>query len=397
MERLLIKNITVGTGGTQSIAVTAAGANDDLLYPAYRLTGSPVLVADLTFAASGTPSLNMGITLFWEANADVVTNNKTITIFSKTVPTSWATKNFIATCVYDGSAWQVQLVCGGEEDGWIEAADLAADSVITSKILDLNVTTAKIAAGAVTNAKLAQMATATIKGNDSAGPDVPQDLTMSELRTLLAQKLVLLGDVTSPSTTSTAAGTISSTTTIANDAITTAKIADSNITNAKMADDSVTLTNLASTGELESLTTSSPTPNSTALTTLASLVIPTGAMDTAGDVLEIIAYGSTGATNHNKTLTLVLGTTVLATNTTTAAPNNLNWILEAKIFYTGAAAQKGYCKWSFTGVASEIDVFTGAETWLANTIYVKGQNGTAAVEQITLEGFVVINNKKNNN
>jgi len=234
MERLLIKNITVGTGGTQSIAVTAAGANDDLLYPTYRLTGSPVLVADLTFAASGTPSLNMGITLLWEANADVVTNSKTITIFGKTVPTSWATKNFIATCVYDGSAWQTQLVCGGEEDGWIEAADLAADSVITAKILDLNVTTAKINDAAVTNAKLANMATNTIKGNDSAGPDVPQDLTMSELRTLLAQKLVLAGDVTSPSTTSSATGTITSTTTIANDAVTTAKILAANVTTAKL-------------------------------------------------------------------------------------------------------------------------------------------------------------------
>lgn len=137
MERLLIKNITVGTGGTQSIAVTDTVPNDDLLYPIYRLTGSPVLVADVTFAASGTVSLNMGITLLWEANADVVTNSKTITIFGKTVPTSWATKNFIATCVYDGSAWQVQLVCGGEEDGWIETADIADEAVTVNKMADL--------------------------------------------------------------------------------------------------------------------------------------------------------------------------------------------------------------------------------------------------------------------
>lgn len=234
MERLLIKNIALGTGGTQPIAVTAASANDDLLYPAYRLTGSPVLVSDLTLAASGTPSLNMGIILYWEANVDVVTNSKSVIIFGKTLPTSWATKNFITTCVYDGAAWQVQLVCGGEEDGWISAADLESDSVITSKILDLNVTTAKINDAAVTNAKLANMATNTIKGNDSTEPDVPQDLTMSELRTLLAQKLVLAGDVTSPSTTSSAAGTITSTTTIANGAVTTVKVADDQITVAKV-------------------------------------------------------------------------------------------------------------------------------------------------------------------
>lgn len=137
MERLLIKNIALGTGGTQSIAVTAASANDDLLYPAYRLTGSPVLVSDLTLAASGTPSLNMGITLYWEANVDVVTNSKSVIIFGKTLPTSWATKNFIATCVYDGSAWQVQLVCGGEEDGWIETSDIADEAVTVDKMADL--------------------------------------------------------------------------------------------------------------------------------------------------------------------------------------------------------------------------------------------------------------------
>lgn len=395
-EIVTIKDLAVTTGSTVNIPVDLASGFLDSQLHGYRLTGSPTLsVADYVLVPQGTAILNQRVVFYWEANVTYGVGTA-ITIFGKTIPSAWATKNFIATCVYDGSAWQVQLVCGGEEDGWIEASDLAADSVITSKILDLNVTTAKINDAAVTNAKLANMATNTIKGNDSAGPDVPQDLTMSELRTLLAQKLVLAGDVTSPSTTSSATGTITSTTTIANDAVTTVKILDSSITNAKMADDSVTLTNLASTGELESLTTSSPTPNSTALTVLASLVIPTGAMDTAGDVLEITAYGSTGATANNKTLTLVLGTTVLATNSTTAAPNNLNWIIEAKIFYTGAAAQKGYCKFTFNGVASEIDIFTGAETWLANTVYIKGQNGTAAVGEITLEGFQAINHKKNN-
>jgi len=234
MERLLIKNIALGTGGTQSIAVTAAGPNDDLLYPAYRLTGSPVLVSDLTLAASGTPSLNMGITLYWEANVDVVTNSRSVIIFGKTLPTSWATKNFIATCVYDGAAWQVQLVCGGEEDGWISAADLESDSVITSKILDLNVTTDKIAAEAVTNAKLAQMATITIKGNDGAGPAVPQDLDMEEVRTILDQDVTLTGDVTGTATQTFATGVTTITTTIAADTIDTAMIADDQVTVAKV-------------------------------------------------------------------------------------------------------------------------------------------------------------------
>lgn len=233
-EIVTVKNLTVTTGSTINIPVDLASGFLDSQLHGYRLTGSPTLsVADYVLVPQGTAILNQRVVFYWEANVTYGVGTA-ITIFGKTIPSAWATKNFITTCVYDGSAWQVQLVCGGEEDGWIEAPDLAADSVITSKILDLNVTTAKINDAAVTNAKLANMATNTIKGNDSAGPDVPQDLTMSELRTLLAQKLVLAGDVTSPSTTSSAAGTITSTTTIANDAVTTAKILAANVTTAKL-------------------------------------------------------------------------------------------------------------------------------------------------------------------
>lgn len=417
-EIVTIKDLAVTTGSTVNIPVDLASGFLDSMLHGYRLTGSPTLsVANYVLVPQGTAILNQRIIFYWEANVTYGVGTA-ITIFGKTIPSAWATKNFIATCVYDGSAWQVQLVCGGEEDGWIETADIADEAVTVDKMADLarghllignsstrpaavdfnnsgyigigdgtdynsvaqsgdvifsNAGVAAIQAGVIVNADV----------NAAAAIDV------SKLAAGAVSAQILVNNVTTPTwTTVSGDATISAAGAIA--------IGASKITNTMMADDSVSLTNLASTGEIESLTTSTPTPDSTALTTLASILIPTGAMDTAGDVLEITAYGSTGATANNKTLTLVLGTTVLATNSTTAAPNNLNWIIEAKIFYTGAAAQKGYCKFTFNGVASEIDIFTGAETWLANTVYIKGQNGTAAVGEITLEGFQAINHKKNN-
>lgn len=383
----------VAGGQTKSIDVRDSNIT-------YEITGTATITSDNVFESTG--ALSAGVVYTWKYNATATYSGGTVIFHGVAMTATQALKQYLVIAEYNGSTWDVDFIPDLADDGVIEASKLATDSVITAKIAANAVTTAKLpnstlTTDGVTLAKMAYLPSGTIIGNDGAGDAVPQALSITEVRTMLDQDVTLTGDVTGTATQTFGTGVTTVATTIANDVVTTAKIAANQVTNAKMADDSITLTNLASTGELESLTTSSPTPNSTALTVLASLAIPTGAMDTAGDVLEITAYGTTGATANNKTLTLVLGTTVLATNSTTAAPNNLNWTIEAKIFYTGAAAQKGYCKFTFNGVASEIDVFTGAETWLANTVYIKGQNGTAAVGEITLEGFQAINHKKNNN
>ena len=70
-------------------------------------------------------------------------------------------------------------------DGAITTAKIANFNVTTDKLGSLAVTTNIIASNAVTNTKLADMASQRIKGRISAGTSDPEDLTASQVRTLI--------------------------------------------------------------------------------------------------------------------------------------------------------------------------------------------------------------------
>ena len=253
------------------------------------------------------------------------------------------------------------------------AVAMSGDAIISNvgavTIANLAITNAKVSASAaIAFSKLAALSSGNILVG--SGANVATSVTMS-------------GDATIDNT-----GAL----TIANDAI----------TNAKIADDAVTLTNLASTGQVYSNATTVATAANTTETTLASFAMGSAIGDADGDVLEVYAYGSFGATANNKSVRLRFGATLgtatqLCINTTTAAPNGINWVVKAKLFRTGAAAQKGQAEILFSGIASELDNFTATETWSTSTIFLSGQNGTAAANDIVLEGFEVKIGRTNNN
>lgn len=242
-EIIVIQNVTVPTNGTVNIPVDSASSYPGFQTGYYRLTGATdpvVLIGNVTIAALGTPVANQKVTFENEANYTL--GAFSITIFGVAVPSSFATKNFKVESIYNATtaAWVTSYYIAVNEDTWIQTSDIEDLAVTTNKINDLAVTTGKIAAEAVTNAKLAQMATVTIKGNDGAGPAVPQDLTMTEVRTILAQSIQITGVFTSgPVTEDPVTGLTTLPVTVTPASINTADIVDGAVTKIKLAASSV--------------------------------------------------------------------------------------------------------------------------------------------------------------
>jgi hypothetical protein len=160
-----------------------------------------------------------------------------------------------ANNTYTGST-SVTLNAGSFERAALTGDVTAPANSNTTTIANNAVTTVKINNDAVDNTKLSNMATQTIKGRNTAGTGDPEDLTPSQVRTMInvadgANNYVHpnhTGDVTS---------TGDGATTIANNAVTTTKINNDAVDNTKlsnMATQTIKGRNTAGTGDPEDLT-----------------------------------------------------------------------------------------------------------------------------------------------
>ena len=111
----------------------------------------------------------------------------------------------------------------------IVAADLAADSVITSKILDANVTAAKLASDSVTTVKILD-ANVTLAKLAADSVDSSKIVDLSIVAADLAADSVITSKILDANVTAAK---------LASDSVTTVKILDANVTLAKLAADSV--------------------------------------------------------------------------------------------------------------------------------------------------------------
>lgn len=237
VRKVVTRPITLTTGGTPVNILVGTANEPNSLAPRYRVTGTQTLsVGNFTIVPLGTPYTDETVEILWEASATLSGNS--IAVFGVTIPAGWETLNWASKHVYNGSAWITYLTPDFETTAFVLTDDIADLAITTGKIAALAVTTAKLEAGGagvgVTNAKMAEMPTVTIKGNDGAGPAVPQDLTMTEVRTILDQDVTLTGDVTGTATQTFATGVTTIATTIANDAVETTMIADYQVTVAKV-------------------------------------------------------------------------------------------------------------------------------------------------------------------
>jgi len=182
-----------------------------------RITGTVTLSGSFNVSPSGTPIKNTSVKILWEAS--VTLSGNSVIVFGETVPDELAARNFVAECIYDGSAWVVNILPDFAGVGIIGEDRLAASSV----------TTAKIADDAITLAKVDAPGKGKIIYGDGLGD--PKYLTIQDAE-------FIIGDTTLGATSQTISGdaTVTKTgaLTIANNAISTVKVADGAITPVKM-------------------------------------------------------------------------------------------------------------------------------------------------------------------
>ena len=137
-------------------------------------------------------------------------------------------------------------------------------------------------------------------------------------------------------------------------------------------------------------TTAASTGANLTETDLISYSLPLNTLDANGKAVRVRVWGKTAANTNTKTVRLYFGSTVVASNDQTSAPNNLNWVLDFTAIRT-AAATEDVIGGGFTGTALQTTSFnaTTDNTAAAITIKVTGQNGTATATDITAEGILV--------
>jgi len=97
-----IQTLTALTSGTLSINVSKNPAAAIDMASIARVSGVVTLTGNLNISPTGTPSRDTAIKILWEAS--VTPSGNSVIVFGETVPNELAAKNFVAECVYNGSA-----------------------------------------------------------------------------------------------------------------------------------------------------------------------------------------------------------------------------------------------------------------------------------------------------
>ena len=137
-------------------------------------------------------------------------------------------------------------------------------------------------------------------------------------------------------------------------------------------------------------TTSLGTGSNTTETDLQTYTLPANALAIDNRGVRIRAWGDTGGNGNTKTIRLYFGASVVQSNTTTTAPNNVDWVIDASIFRYAGNSQTFH---SVMHVGTALQAVVSSILTTADnatiTIKVTGQNGTASSSDIICRGMTV--------
>ncbi len=110
-----------------------------------------------------------------------------------------------------------------------------------------------------------------------------------------------------------------------------------------------------------------------------------------GDVIEIIAYGTTATNGNNKTIKLIIGSTTLF-STGVLAFNNKSWCMRSTITRTSSATQQ-----AITTFSGDLSLLTTTATFVSGTedfttnliIKCTGTSGSSTTDDVIQKGLVI--------
>ena len=214
-----VLDITALASGTSAINVApnTAGA-----YPSARVSGSAALSGAYNISPTGTPIKNSFVEIYWEASLSGGASNNVV-IFGKTVPAELITSGskFKVDCLYNGTAWDVNILPDDAGTGIVGTARIADDAVTLDKMAS-GTTSSILAYNASGDIEEVDMAT---DGKLLIGVTAGKGYTTA----------VLSGDATLST-----AGVLS----LASGSVDTAELVDASVTTAKIDDAAVTAAKL---------------------------------------------------------------------------------------------------------------------------------------------------------
>jgi len=130
--------------------------------------------------------------------------------------------------------------------------------------------------------------------------------------------------------------------------------------------------------------------NDTTEDTLQSYSLPANALDVVGRGLIIQAFGNLATNAHSKTVKLYFGSSIVL-STAAQTGSNVPWFLELQIWKQASNVQIGFGQPIVSTTHGGVVLYTaGSEAdTAAITIKVTGQTGTAAANDVVLNGLSI--------
>lgn len=194
-QRYSFESFTITAGGGAETASVTSNTENVII----SSSGTITLGAAYTLTHSGTPTLGSKFTVLYKGNTNLTTNTglgRHVSLFGYILSNNQAKIDLEIDFYWNGAAWIVLVKpdFNTSKSAVIEASMLLADSVITSKILDANVTLAKLAGVTEGNIVIGDAS------NRPSALDISTDTAVLVGNGTTAVPRVLSGDVTMSNT-----------------------------------------------------------------------------------------------------------------------------------------------------------------------------------------------------